>query len=166
MSVHKWHLEYDPKWDRRFLDLAHHAAGWSKDPSTKVGAVAVRDRKILATCYNGLPEGIEDLHGRLHDREEKLLRIVHAEANIVAQAAKHGVSLEHATIYVTPFIPCNTCCSLLIQTGIDRVVVPNLPIPDRWKRSFDLSRDMFFEAGVELTVIDPLPDVQETCLES
>jgi dCMP deaminase len=162
--VHKWHLDYDSKWDRRFLDLAHHAAGWSKDPSTRVGAVAVRDRKILATCYNGLPEGIEDLHGRLHDREEKL--------------AKHGVSLEHATIYVTPFIPCNTCCTLLIQTGIDRVVVPNLPIPDRWKRSFDLSRDMFFEAGVELTVdmffeagveltvIDPLPDVQETCSES
>jgi len=98
-------------WDRRFLDLAKHISTWSKDPSTQVGAVAVRDRRILATGYNGFPRGIEDSFERLADRQQKLLRTVHAEANVVAQASLHGVSLEGASIYIWPFLPCSSCCT-------------------------------------------------------
>jgi dCMP deaminase len=141
-------------WDQRFLDLAQHIAQWSKDPSTQVGAVAVRERRVLATGYNGFPRGIADLPGRLNNRDEKLLRTVHAEGNVVAQAARNGVSLDKATIYVWPFIPCNSCCTLLIQAGIKRVVAPDMPIPDRWKQSFDLSIKMFKEAGVDLTLVE------------
>lgn len=141
-------------WDKRFLDLAKHISTWSKDPSTQVGAVAVRERRILATGYNGFPRGVADLPGRLNDRNEKLLRTVHAEANIIAQAARSGVSLNKATIYVWPFLPCSSCCTSLIQAGIERVVVPDMPIPDRWAVSFKMSQQMFEETDVELTLLD------------
>ena len=136
------------KWDVRFLSTAKHIAEWSKDPSTQVGAVAVRDRRILATGYNGFPRGVLHLPTRLLDRPQKLLRTVHAEANIVAQAAKNGVCLENATVYVWPFIPCNSCCTLLIQTGFARVVAPDMEIPDRWVESFTMSKEMFSECGI------------------
>jgi dCMP deaminase len=141
-------------WDQRFLDLAQHIAQWSKDPSTQVGAVAVRDRRVLATGYNGFPRGVADLPGRLLERNEKLLRTVHAEANIVAQAARNGISLDRSIVYVWPFIPCSSCCTLLIQAGIKRVVAPDMPIPDRWMENFKMSQSMFKEAGVELTLIE------------
>ena len=143
------------KWDVRFLSTAKHISEWSKDPSTQVGAVAVRDRRILATGYNGFPQGVMDLPTRLVDRDQKLLYTVHAEANIVSQAARNGVSLDRSTVYVWPFIPCNSCCTLLIQAGFVRVVVPDVEIPDRWRKSFEISKQMFHESGVHLTLIDP-----------
>ena len=138
------------KWDRRFLDLAKHISEWSLDPSTKVGAVAVKDRRVLATGYNGLPRGIADLPGRLNNRDEKYLRTVHAEANIVAQAARFGIDMSESTVYVWPFLPCCTCTTLMIQAGVRRIVVPELPIPDRWQANFNLSVDMLRESGVDL----------------
>ena len=150
-------------WDVRFLSFAKHVSDWSKDPSTKVGAVAVRDRRVLATGYNGFPQHIVDLPGRLLDREEKLLRTVHAEANIVAQAARNGVCLDGSTVYVWPFLPCNTCCTLLIQAGFKRVVAPEIDIPDRWLKSFTASKDMFTEVGINLTLIGPSLVEPDTC---
>ena len=141
-------------WDLRFLELAKSLSNWSKDPSTKVGAVAVKDRRILGTGYNGLPHGISDLPGRLLDRQEKLLRTVHAEANIIAHAARNGVVLAGSTVYVWPFLPCSNCCTLMIQAGVARVVAPDFPIPDRWEESFKMSQSMFDEARVELTLLE------------
>lgn len=138
------------KWDRRFLELARHISTWSKDPSTRVGALAVKDRQILATGYNGFPRGVSDREQRLTDRNQKLLRTVHAEANIVAQAAQHGINLNYSTVYIWPFLPCNACCALLIQAGITRIVVPDQEIPDRWYESFTTSKEMLKEAGIEL----------------
>ena len=138
------------KWDRRFLELAKHVSDWSRDPSTKVGAVAVKDRRVLATGYNGLPRGVADLPGRLNNRDEKYLRTVHAEANIVAQGARFGIDLFGATVYVWAFLPCSNCTTLMIQAGIQRIVVPELPIPDRWQSNFNLSVEMLREAGVEI----------------
>lgn len=140
-------------WDTRFLDLAKHISEWSKDPSTKVGAVAVRDRRVLATGYNGFPRGIADLPGRLLDRKQKLLRTVHAEANIIAQCAKYGISLEGATVYIWPFLPCSSCCTSLIQAGIRRIVTPDTSIPDRWQESFSASLEMLKEAGIDLVLM-------------
>lgn len=137
-------------WDQRFLHLAKHISTWSKDPSTQVGAVAIRDRRILATGYNGFPRGVEDSEDRLQDREQKLLRTVHAEGNIVAQASLHGVSLSGASIYIWPFLPCSSCCTLLIQAGVSRVVVPDIEIPERWLVSFTTSVGMLQEAGLML----------------
>jgi dCMP deaminase len=142
------------KWDLRFLELAKHISQWSKDPSTQVGAAAVRDRRILATGYNGFPRGVADLPGRLENRSEKYLRTVHAEANAIAQAARNAICLDGADIYVWPFVPCSSCCTLLIQAGFSRVVVPDLPIPDRWEESFQMSQEMFQEAQIDLVLID------------
>ena len=70
------------KWDSRFLKLAREVSKWSKDPSTQVGAIAVKDRQILATGYNGFPKGIEDKEQTLNNRESKLRLKVHGEMNM------------------------------------------------------------------------------------
>ena len=149
-------------WDRRFLMMAELVASWSKDKSTKVGAVAVRNRRILACGYNGLPSGVVDSSFRLEDRETKLLMTSHAESNCISFAARTGVSLLGSSIYVWPLPPCSGCASSIIQAGINRVVVYDVTIPMRWQQSFDAASDMFSEAGVSLIRLpedeDALPE--------
>ena len=135
-------------WDQRFLVLASHIAGWSKDPSTKVGAIAVRDRRILAQGFNGLPVGITDSDARLQDRDTRLSMTVHAEMNCVAFAAKSGVCLAGSTMYIWPLMTCSNCASVLIQADINKIVVPDFVEPIRWQESFDRAREMFIEAGI------------------
>ncbi len=135
-------------WDQRFLQLSSLVAAWSKDPSTKVGAVAVRGKRILATGYNGLPAGVTDSEARLLNRDIRLEMTTHAEQNLMAYAAQAGVCLAGATVYVYPLMSCSRCAALLINSGIVRVVVPDFVEPLRWQQSFDLARQMFTEAGV------------------
>ena len=92
-------------WDNRFINVANMVATWSKDPGTKVGAVLVSERRIIATGYNGFPQGIEDYPSRYDDRETKLALTVHAEVNAILNAAKNGAKTENTTLYVT-FPPC------------------------------------------------------------
>ena len=119
------------KWDRRFIDLALHISGWSKDPSTKVGCVVVgEDREIRSTGFNGFPRGIDDSMERLEDRELKYPLICHAEENAIMHAARIGISLKDCTAYVT-WPPCTRCARSLIQAGVVEVVYPgNIEIPD------------------------------------
>ena len=106
------------KWDRRFIDLALHISGWSKDPSTKVGCVVVgSDREIRSTGFNGFPRGITDSIERLEDRELKYPLICHAEENAIMHAARIGISLKDCTAYVT-WPPCTRCARSLIQAGV------------------------------------------------
>lgn len=140
-------------WHQRFLVMARTVAGWSKDPSTKVGAVAIRERRVLATGYNGLPAHVSDDLERLKNRDARLSMTVHAEANVIAYAARHGVCLNGATIYVFPLMTCNQCAAQLIQAGIIKVVVPAMVEPLRWQESFDTARLMFVEAGVAVARI-------------
>jgi dCMP deaminase len=140
-------------WDQRFLVLASHVAGWSKDPSTKVGAIAVRDRRILATGFNGLPSGVADSEHRLANREVRLSMTTHAEMNCIAYAARNGVCLAGATMYVWPLMTCSQCASMLIQADINKVVVPDFVEPQRWQDSFDTARQMFIESGVAVVRI-------------
>lgn len=141
-------------WDQRFLVLASHIAGWSRDPSTKVGAVAVRQKRILGTGYNGLPTNVFDSDARLNDRDTRLAMTVHAEANLVAYAARNGVSLVGSTVYVFPLMTCGNCAGLLIQADVSRIVVPDFVEPQRWQQSFDAAREMLNEAGV---IVERLP---------
>lgn len=136
-------------WHDRFLALAFHIAGWSKDPSTKVGAVIVdpESRAILTTGYNGLPRGVEDSSERLHDRAFKLHATAHAEANAIFHAARLGIPLMNAVLYST-FPPCATCATSIIQVGISGVVVPRLMWPERWRESFAAGRDLLLEVGL------------------
>ena len=137
------------KWDLRFIELARHISGWSKDPSTKVGCVVVgEDREIRSTGFNGFPRGINDDFERLSDRERKYPLICHAEENAIMHAARIGISLKGSTAYVT-WPPCSRCARSLIQAGIREVVYSSeQEIPERWLEDFKISNDMLEEAKV------------------
>lgn len=130
------------RWDHRMLALAQHVAGWSKDPSTKVGSVITdAAHRVLSIGYNGYPRGVRDI--LLFDRIHKYERIVHAEMNALMFA---GVPLTGATLYVWPMPPCSRCAGPIIQAGIVRVVAP--PAAPRWREACAIGADMFKEAGI------------------
>jgi dCMP deaminase len=135
------------KWDKRFLDLAHHVAEWSRDPSTKVGAVIVRPNKTVASLgFNGFPRGVVDAPERYFEREVKYAMVVHAEPNAILMAQE---PLDHYTLYTTHF-PCAQCAASIIQSGITDVITmhPSERMKERWGDSFIYAKQMFTEAGV------------------
>lgn len=139
-------------WTQRFLDLAEMVASWSKDPSTKVGAVVVRpDKTIASVGYNGFPRGVSDDPRAYANRETKYLQVVHAELNalLVAREPLHGY-----TIFLT-LPPCSSCTGAIIQAGITTVVAiaPTPEQRERWGTSLDVGRGMMFEAHVDYTEV-------------
>lgn len=138
--------EKQERWDKRFLELAKLVSSWSKDPSSKVGAVVVDDKnRIVSVGFNGFPMGVEDTEERLNKRELKYELIVHAEANAILCSPK---SVSGCRIYVYPYLPCSRCAGAIIQSGIKEVVVEDLPIPERWVENFNLAKMILGEAGV------------------
>jgi dCMP deaminase len=110
-------------WDEYFLAIAFLVARKSKDPSTKTGCVVQRNRRILATGYNGFPQGCPDDEALYVDRTYKYKNIAHCEANAVFAAAFQGVALQEATMYSTS-PPCTACSQAIINAGIIRAVWP------------------------------------------
>ncbi|MBL3527658.1 MAG: dCMP deaminase family protein [gamma proteobacterium endosymbiont of Lamellibrachia anaximandri] len=137
------------KWDTRFLGLAAHISGWSKDPSSQVGAVITDGNRIISLGYNGFAAGVEDAESRLTNRECKLNLTIHAEENAMIFAKR---DLRGCTVYVT-HPPCPRCASKLIQEEIGRVVYinPSQDFLSRWADDIELSQQMYGEAGVEMT---------------
>lgn len=136
------------------MTMAYLVSMKSKDPSTRVGALIVGpDNEIRATGYNGLPRGVADRQYRYDDREYKLLAVNHAEENAILHCALNGVSAKGCTLYC-PWLPCSRCTKSVIQSGIVEVVYDeNFPGNadgncGDWKRSMDISREMFNETGV------------------
>lgn len=142
-----------PDWDRRFLSLAAHVSTWSKDPSTKCGAVIVRgDRTIASLGFNGFARGLYDSPEVLEIRDEKYKRIIHAEMNAILFLRE--VSTADFTLYTWPLPPCCRCAAHLCQTGIGRVVAPR-GAGAVWDRmGVQLTRSLFREAGIELEEIE------------
>ena len=97
------------KWDIRFLEMAKLVASWSKDPSTQVGAIAVRNRTVIAQGYNGFPRGMGDVPFKYEHKQLKYKMIVHAEMNLIYNAADNGVSLKNSTVYVVGLPACGEC---------------------------------------------------------
>lgn len=134
------------EWDDWFMTLARATTLRSKDPSTKVGAVVVGDRRrVLSLGYNGFPRGIADTPERWNDRPTKYRLVQHAERNALDGAE---CSVVGATVYVT-MAPCHECAKSMIQRGIVRVVHPPAN-NSRWTESNALAREMFDEAGVRV----------------
>lgn len=174
------------KWDYRFVNAAQFYSEWSSDPSTKVGAVVVgNNNEILATGYNGFPRGVKEalsdvefsrlmekvpiedaplalgIQQRLlkrYERPSKYLYTEHAERNAIYNAARVGARLEGATLYMNYYpLPCADCARAIIQSGIKRIVGPNIPFPgvgQQWKDHMSEAEIMLKEAGVELVVVD------------
>jgi dCMP deaminase len=139
-----------PDIDEYFLKIASVVAERSTCLRHHVGAVAVKDKHILATGYNGAAAGLKDCLelGCLRDEmniesgtRHEICRAIHAEQNVVIQAALHGVSLEGATIYVT-HSPCVLCAKMLINAKIKRFVTFGSYADDAFM-------DLFNEARIE-----------------
>ena len=142
------------KWDQRFMQMAETVAGWSScfQENRHVGAVIVKDKRIVATGYNGAPAGIKSCA----ERGECLRRVrniasgtmqevcyaVHAEQNAIIQAAKLGIPLDGAVMYVT-HQPCVICTRMIINSGIKKVIYKN-GYPDAF------ALQLFSESNVEI----------------
>ena len=147
--------EKRPSWDEYFMTITHEVASRTTCMRRAVGAIIVKDKRILATGYNGVPTGIthcgeagclrEELgvpSGQRHD----ICRGLHAEQNAIIQAAKSGTNIDGATIYITTQ-PCVVCAKMLINSGIKEVVYSN-PYPD------ELAMSMLKEAGLKLRILE------------
>jgi dCMP deaminase len=142
-----------PSWDEYFMGIARLAATRSTCLRRQVGAVIVKDKKILTTGYNGAPSGLKhclDI-GCLRDKlkipsgeRHELCRATHAEQNAIVQAALFGVSIDGATMYSTTQ-PCILCTKLIINAGIKRIVIQH-SYPDR------MSMQMLKEAKVKVQI--------------
>ena len=142
-----------PDSDEYFLKIASVVAERSTCRRHHVGAVAVRDKHILATGYNGAPSGFKDCLelGCLRDElnipsgeRHEICRGIHAEQNVIIQATLHGVSLEGSTIYAT-HTPCILCAKMLVNTRIRRFV-------SFGKYNDTAFLDLFREAGIEFDI--------------
>ena len=131
------------------MDLARHISEWSKD-STKVGAVLVGpEKEVRLTAFNGPPKGVVDLPERFLS-PGKYLYAAHAEANLVAFAARAGIRTEGCTVYVTHH-PCAACARSLVQSGVSRVIAGGGAFSSRssWESELYAACMMFQEAGVD-----------------
>lgn len=140
-----------PSWDEYFMEIAELVKKRSTCLRRQVGAVIVKDNRILTTGYNGVPpkmkhcEEIGCLRQELNvpsGERHELCRALHAEQNAIIQAAKHGISVEDSTIYVTAQ-PCVICAKILIASGIKRIVFKG-DYPDK------LSQSMLNESGIKI----------------
>ncbi len=144
-----------PTWDRYFQSIMCNVAERSTCRRRHVGAVLVKDRRILATGYNGVPSKLahctevgclREKRGIPSGTQQELCRGLHAEQNAVIQAARHGITIDGATVYCTNQ-PCVTCAKILINAGIVEVIYAD-PYPD------ELAQQIFDEAGVAVRRID------------
>ena len=142
------------KWDRRFMEMAELIGSWSScyKEDRHVGAIIVKNKRVIATGYNGAPQGITscvDKHECMRQKigvpsgtRQELCYAVHAEQNAVTQAARMGINISGATLYCT-HQPCIICTKIIINAGIKRVVY-KYGYPD------DFALTLFKEAGIKL----------------
>jgi dCMP deaminase len=140
-----------PSWDEYFLEMAQLVSKRSTCLRRQVGAVAVRDKRVLATGYNGAPSGLAHCTdiGCIRQKakipsgqRQELCRGLHAEQNVIIQAGIHKVDLKGSTLYVTNQ-PCVTCTKMLISSGVKEIIISD-GYPDT------LARRMLKEAKIKL----------------
>ncbi len=142
-----------PSWDEYFMTIARDVSTRATCDRRSVGAVAVLDRRILTTGYNGAPRGLEHCRNSTAEwpagclQHGHCIRTVHAEQNAILQAALNGVSTRGATMYVT-CQPCNSCAKMLINAGISRIVFDG-DYPD------EFAMELFRESGMEVMRLRP-----------
>lgn len=138
-----------PSWDDYFMTITCEVATRSTCMRRACGAVIVKDRRILATGYNGTPKGvshcedvgcIREVRGIPSGSHHELCRGIHAEQNAIIQAALHGVAIDGSVIYTT-HQPCVLCAKMLINAGVTEIIF-GAPYPD------PLSEEMLAEAGI------------------
>jgi len=147
------------KWASRLLRMAKEIAGWSKDDSTKVGAVITTlEGRPVSWGFNGMPMGVDDTKPERHIRPYKYKWMAHAERNAMDLASKSDLS--DCVMFVT-FSPCTNCAQSIIQRGIKTIVVDEDHIaekmPERWQEDMLVAQEMLLEAGVRILAAAPDP---------
>ncbi|MDO9693814.1 MAG: cytidine/deoxycytidylate deaminase family protein [Candidatus Latescibacteria bacterium] len=145
-----------PSWDRYFMEIAVLVSSRTTCLRRQVGAVIVKDKRLLSTGYNGAPVGLKHCAelGCLREKlgvksgeKHELCRAIHAEQNAIIQAATFGVPLQGASIYITHF-PCVLCSKMIINAGIKRIVYSQ-GYPDQ------MSQDILKEARLKTELLKP-----------
>ena|ERR1035441_5089530 len=141
-------------WDEYFMRHVYLVASKSKDPSTKIGAVIIKDLTVVSEGYNGFPRGVHDLADRLHDRDTRLSYTCHGESNAVINCARNGIASKGCTLYTNAF-PCDSCMKQIIQSGIKDIIVHSPFHKLFYERTGDYfkpmeAQNMANEAGVEI----------------
>ena len=145
-------------WHKFFIDMATLVAGKSKDRSTHVGAVIVGpDNEVRSVGYNGFPRMVDDAKDERHERPTKYAFTEHAERNAIYNAARVGIPTKDCTLYLNwEPCPCSDCTRAIIQSGISRIIGPNIPFGGKgthWSDDAKLSVEMLNEAGVEVITV-------------
>ena len=144
-----------PSWEAYFMDITFLVAKRSTCLRRAVGALIVKDKRILSTGYNGAPTGIKHCieTGCIREKlnvasgeNHELCRGIHAEQNAIIQAAYHGASIKNATLFCTN-LPCSICAKMIINAGIKKICY-NSGYAD------SMSEEMLNEAGINLIKID------------
>ena len=140
-----------PSWDEYFMTLAEQVRTRTTCIRRGVGAVVVKNHRILATGYNGVPSGLPHcgVTGCLREKlgvpsgqRHEICRGLHAEQNAIIQAARHGINIEGASIYVTNQ-PCVVCAKMIINAGIDEIIYKE-PYPD------ELAMELLGQSGIKM----------------
>lgn len=151
-------------WHTWLMQGVYWVASKSKDPKTRIGAIIVKDNRIISTGYNGIPIGVNDKVEKRHDRPDKYFWYEHAERNAILSAARNGISTEGATMY-TNGVPCIECARSIIQSGIKEVYVHSSftglcqeaiesKQREHWKGHDDVTSLLFQESGVQMLSLD------------
>jgi dCMP deaminase len=144
-------------WDKRIMELALHTASWSKDPSRQVGAVIFNPstHAVISQGYNGFHRGADDSVLEHCDRDYRLMRTAHAEANAIYNAARHGVAVGGMSVMSTLY-PCAPCALAITQSGICEVISyePDWKV-DRYAADFAASKEIFARANVTVRFLEP-----------
>jgi dCMP deaminase len=148
-------LDERPSWDEYFSRISLEVSKRSTCLRRHVGAILVLDKRILATGYNGAPRGVahcievgclRDAHNVPSGERHELCRGLHAEMNVLIQAASHGIRVQESTLYCTTF-PCSLCAKMLINGGVQRIVA-------QADYADSLAKELLAEAGVRVELFD------------
>lgn len=144
-----------PSWDEYFMTLADEVATRTTCLRRAVGAIIVKEKRILATGYNGVPTGLRhcSVAGCLREKlsvpsgqRHEICRGLHAEQNALLQAARYGIDIEGSSIYITTQ-PCVVCAKMLINAGISEIIYRN-PYPD------ELAMELLNESNIKIRIFD------------
>jgi len=138
-------------WNSKFMSIAKDVSQWSKDRSVGVGAVIVKNNRIISTGYNGFPEGLDDEKSERHQRPDKYSWTVHAEENAIISCARIGVSTQDAVMYCTWF-PCAGCARMIVNAGIKKIICGQKPDlnNEKFGKEFEIVLEMLHEADVDI----------------
>lgn len=169
MIIKKFENYVPPTWDEWFMKMMYLVATKSKDPRTKIGAVLVKDKRIISTGYNGICIGVDDVPEDRSSRPDKYKWYEHGERNSIFSAASIGIPVNGSTMY-TNGTPCCDCTRAIIQSGVKKVVIHKTyeemflqmlaeKNSTQWIGHNDVSHRMLKESNVELVIWDGFLDV-------